>query len=102
MEVVMKIKLKNPDILEAFLWTGGPEQIEDPWWIVEAISKGRAFFTKEGTPEVKMYLMRDDDGIPLPAKLGDYIVNNGGNIFPLSPDDFNKTFEPDFEEKDSK
>jgi len=31
---------KKPIIIEAFLWTGGPDQIEDPVWAVDAIKSG--------------------------------------------------------------
>ena len=30
---------KKPVVIEAFQWTGGPEQEDDPEWIIEAIKK---------------------------------------------------------------
>ena len=28
---------KKPVVIEAFKWTGGQDQIEDPQWIIDAI-----------------------------------------------------------------
>lgn len=44
----------KPKIVEAFFWTGGPDQTEDPEWIVEAIKNGDVVFRNKGTPEVEM------------------------------------------------
>ncbi len=39
---------KKPVVIQAFKWTGGIEQLEDPEWIVEEIKKGNVTF--DGTP----------------------------------------------------
>jgi len=38
--IVMAKYREKPVIIDAFQWTGDGWQIEDPWWIVEAISDG--------------------------------------------------------------
>lgn len=35
---------KKPVVIEAFRWTGGPDQEEDPVWFLEAMMDGRVFF----------------------------------------------------------
>ena len=42
-ENAMKYR-KKPVEIEAFQWTGGPDQEEDPEWIIEAIKRGYAWF----------------------------------------------------------
>lgn len=39
----MKYSNVEEGILEAILWTGGPEQSEDPNWLVRAIESGFEF-----------------------------------------------------------
>ena len=43
---------KKPVVIEAFQWTGGPEQEDDPEWIIEAIKSKVAWFENAGTPDV--------------------------------------------------
>jgi len=47
---------KKPVVIEAFKWTGGPDQEEDPVWIVEAIKKGEVSFRNIGCPDVQCYI----------------------------------------------
>ena len=35
---------KKPVVIEAFKWTGGPAQLEDPEWIVDAIKRQEVWF----------------------------------------------------------
>lgn len=45
----MSLYRKLPVTIEAFQWTGGHDQIEDPIWCVEAIKSGKiTFATKLG------------------------------------------------------
>ena len=39
---------KKPVVVEAFKWTGGPDQESDPEWIVEAIRGGVVHFENIG------------------------------------------------------
>ena len=47
---------KKPVVIEAFQWTGGPEQEDDPEWIIEAIKSKVAWFENAGTPDVKFMI----------------------------------------------
>ena len=78
---------KKPMVIEAFRWTGGPDQEEDPIWAVEAVASGamtfgagRAFIqTLEGRME---------------ASSGDWIIRGvKGEIYPCKPDIFAATYE---------
>lgn len=84
---------KKPVEVEAFCWTGGPDQAEDPEWIVEAIKRHDIYFPKSGTPDVKMCI-RTLEGT-MTADIGDYIIQGiNGEIYPCKPDIFIKTYEP--------
>lgn len=84
---------KKPVVIEAFQWTGGPEQEEDPEWIVRAIKNGVAWFENEGTPEV-IFMIQTLEGVH-EASVGDYIIHGiAGEIYPCKPDIFQATYEP--------
>lgn len=40
----MSLYKERAKTVEAFRWTGGPDQTEDPEWIVEAIKAGKITF----------------------------------------------------------
>lgn len=78
---------KIPLVIEAFIWTGGPDQEEDPEWIVEAIRQKRVRFAGSfmtiDTPEGTMV-----------ADPGDYIIKGiKGEIYPCKPDIFEASYE---------
>lgn len=84
---------KKPVVIEAFLWTGGPEQTEDPEWYIQAIREGTVRFKDERTPNVKM-LIDTLEGTH-EANQGDYIIRGvKGEIYPCKPDIFHMTYEP--------
>lgn len=56
-----------------FQWTGDEKQTEDPEWIVNLIEKRRASIDGEGL-EIKLLLFREDEGPPLVAEPGDFVV----------------------------
>lgn len=88
----MKYK-KKPVIIDAFQWTGGPEQEDDPEWILNAINIGAAWFENPGTDNVKL-MIRTLEGIH-EATVGDYIIRGiKGEIYPCKPDIFLATYEP--------
>ena len=60
------------ETVEAFKWTGGPEQQEDPEWIIAAILAGNAWFENEGSPDVE-FIINTPRGIQRGA-VGDYII----------------------------
>jgi hypothetical protein len=78
---------KKPIIIEAFKWTGGPDQTEDPVWIIEAIKTGNVFFD-DCTMKIKTL-----EGI-MTANIGDWIIQGvNSEIYPCKPDIFEKTYE---------
>lgn len=84
---------KKPVVIEAFRWTGGPDQTEDPVWVVEAIGAGTVTFENVGTPQVKL-LIRTLEGV-MRADQGDWIIKGvSGELYPCKPDIFDKTYEP--------
>ncbi|HLP41242.1 MAG TPA: hypothetical protein VK465_07020 [Fibrobacteria bacterium] len=81
---------KKPVVIEAFKWTGGPDQEEDPEWMTEAMKAGAVRFnplgecleidTLEGTHR---------------ASFGDWIIRGiKGELYPCKPDIFAATYEP--------
>lgn len=61
--------------VEAFKWTGGQDQLEDPIWIVEAIKSGQV--TAGETLEIKSSTNSD---YTWSAQVGDYAVRNSEGI----------------------
>ena len=79
---------KKPLIIQAFKWTGGPDQTEDPVWIVDAIKDGRANFTPEG----RFYIDTLEGNMFVSP--GDYIIMGiNGEIYPCKPDIFEKSYD---------
>jgi hypothetical protein len=79
---------KLPVVVDAFKWTGGPDQEEDPEWIIEAIRKDDVWFY-EGH-----MVIRTLEGDHF-ARVGDYIIRGiHGEIYPCKPDIFLATYEP--------
>ena len=84
---------KKPVVIEAFKWTGGPDQTEDPVWIIEAIKAGTVRFENQGTPNVAL-LIDTLEGTHK-ANQGDYIIQGiKGELYPCKPDIFEATYEP--------
>lgn len=83
---------KKPVIIEAFRWTGGPDQTEDPDWICDAMRSGSVRFDNPGTPEVTL-LIDTLEGTHR-ANQGDYIIQGiKGELHPCKPDIFEATYE---------
>lgn len=78
---------KKPVVIDAFKWTGGPDQIEDPEWIVSRMKMGQVSFA-DGRMFIKTL-----EGI-MEAQPGDYIIRGiKGEIYPCKPDIFEATYE---------
>ena len=79
---------KKPVEVEAFRWTGGQDQTEDPAWFVEAF--------KAGVVSVRCpYLYIDTLEGTHTANPGDYIIRGvKGELYPCKPDIFRATYEP--------
>lgn len=83
---------KKPIVIEAFQWTGGPDQAEDPVWACDAVRSGKIFFENSGTPDVVLKI-RTLEGI-MTASQGDFIIQGvQGEIYPCKSDIFEKTYE---------
>ena len=84
---------KKPVVIEAFRWTGGHEQIEEPNWIIEAIKNGTVWFNHVGTEYVNMVIKTlEGDHI---ASRGNYIIKGvQGELYPCKPDIFEQTYDP--------
>lgn len=83
---------KKPVVIEAFKWTGGHDQEEDPVWIVEAIKKEEVWFKNVGTPNVQCCI-ETLEGTMI-ASVGDYIIKGvKGEIYPCKPDIFEATYD---------
>lgn len=82
---------KKPVVIDAFQWTGGPDQTEDPEWIVEAIREGYVwFYTEERGTFMQIETL---EGV-MQASSGDYIIKGvKGEIYPCKPDIFEATYE---------
>lgn len=84
---------KKPVIIDAFLWTGDEEQIEDPAWICEAIKSGKVWFSNVGTPQVVLEIATMEG--TMCGRRGDWIIRGvKGEIYPCKPDIFEMTYEP--------
>ena len=83
---------KKPVVIEAFLWTGGPDQAEDPTWIVDKIKSGDVLVDRdgEGVPFLNIFTLEGT----MAAEIGDYIIKGvEGEIYPCKPGIFKKTYE---------
>ncbi|MCO7125104.1 hypothetical protein NIE88_04860 [Sporolactobacillus shoreicorticis] len=78
---------KKPVVIEAFKWTGEPDQIEDPEWIIKAFKTGVAYFEDE---VFKIHTLEGDHTV----SPGDYVIKGiSGELYPCKPDIFQKTYE---------
>lgn len=88
----MSLFRKKPVVIEAFKWTGGPDQTEDPEWACEELRAGTMRFEDIGTSEVT--LMIDTLEGTHRANRGDYIIKGvNGELYPCKPDIFEMTYE---------
>lgn len=93
LENQMNLKFrKKPVVIEAFQWTGGPNQPEDPVWACEAIRAGSVRFENVGTPDAAL-LIDTLEGTHR-ANQGDWIIRGvKGELYPCKPDIFEATYE---------
>lgn len=83
---------KKPVVVNAFKWTGGHDQEEDPAWVVEAIKNDVIRFAEKGDKDVVMKI-KTLEGV-MTARQGDYIIRGiQGEIYPCKPDIFESTYE---------
>ena len=83
---------KLPVVIEAFKWTGGPDQTEDPEWIIDAIKAGTVRFDADRTADVTL-LIDTLEGTHR-ANQGDYVIQGiKGELYPCKPEIFEATYE---------
>lgn len=81
---------KKPVVIEAFRWTGDPDQEEDPVWIKEAINQGKVYYQGGDSP----YLTIETLEGAMRASVGDWVIRGiKGEIYPCKPDIFAATYE---------
>lgn len=85
---------KKPVIIEAFKWTGGPDQEDDPQWMIDAIKDGTVYFERCASDNhVKCMVIETLEGDHR-ASFGDYLIQGvKGEIYPCKPDIFELTYE---------
>lgn len=91
---------KKPVVIDAFRWTGGEDQIEDPPWIVEALKsrmceilENECWYAGKKSHRICMAI-KTLEGIHY-ALPGDYIIRGiQGELYPCKPDIFEQTYEP--------
>lgn len=84
---------KKPVEVEAFRWTGGIDQTEDPEWIVEAIKDGRVAVRPGNYKRPPYMVIQTLEGSHI-AQPGDYIIRGvAGELYPCKPGIFERTYE---------
>lgn len=82
---------EKPVVIEAFRWTGGMDQADDPLWIVEMLKDGRASIIP-GTNTCYLDI-KTPEGV-VTAYRGNWIIKDGkGKVYPCRDDEFRKTYE---------
>lgn len=84
---------KKPIIVDAFRWTGGIDQTEDPEWIIDALKakpcKARIIQPKD---EIMLEIFTLEGRMC--ANIGDYVIKGvKDEIYPCKPDIFKATYE---------
>lgn len=78
---------KKPVTIEAFRWTGGPDQEEDPIWICDAIRDGIVQFVEAGFMSI-----HTTEGV-MNASPGDWIIRGvEGELYPCRDSVFQATY----------
>ena len=83
---------KKPVVIEAFQWTGGHDQTEDPDWAIAALRSGRIYFENPGSHCCRL-MIKTLEGT-MAANQGDWIIQGvTGELYPCKPDIFEQTYE---------
>ena len=89
---------KKPVVIEAFRWTGGPDQEEDPVWFLEAMMDGRAFFgvySGSTSEKDRVGIFINTLGGPHEASPGDWIIKGvEGELYLCKDSVFTATYDP--------
>jgi len=88
----MALYRKKPIVVEAFQWTGGTDQIEDPEWFADAIKESIVFFGVRNDGQRHMFI--DCFGGAIQVNPGDFVIKYENDmIVPCSPDEFKDIYE---------
>lgn len=81
------------ELIDAFIWTGGPDQDEDPEWICAEIKEGRAWVDKHPTKNYRcLYLYKHTGAVY--AEPTDYVVKTANGKFDaLTREEFKAKYE---------
>ena len=83
---------KKPVVIEAFKWTGGVDQTEDPDWAIDAIKNGIIIFKSQGTKDCCLLISTLEGDMT--ASKGDWIIKGvQGEFYPCKPDIFEATYD---------
>ena len=83
---------KKPVVIEAFKWTGGFDQKEDPEWIINAMREKIVFPHYPSFEKIELHI-KTLEGV-MTATVGDFIIKGvAGEIYPCKPDIFEATYE---------
>lgn len=83
---------KRPNEVEAFLWTSGPDQTEDPEWFQEAVKTGKANIQTYLTLKPQMRVKTGGGDIIINPPM--WIVQDvRGEIYPCAVDVFEQTYD---------
>ena len=89
----LNMKYQITDTVDAFKWTAGQDQTEDPEWIIEALKKESVRIVCTGTSKVQLHI-DTPTGTEI-ATPGDYIVKGvKGVIYPCKSVYFEHAYSP--------
>lgn len=89
----MSIFIRKLSKIEAFVWTGGPDQTEDPEWAIQAIRDKVIFFSKDDEDNT-ILCIKTKVGL-LVAEQGDYITKEeDSSISTYNKKLFEQLYEP--------
>jgi hypothetical protein len=82
---------KKPVEIEAFEWTGGPDQTEDPQWIVDAMKLGENEVGGVWIADGNLHIMTLEG--TMRADVGDFIIKGiAGEMYPCKPEIFHASY----------
>jgi hypothetical protein len=97
--VAAYIQISNRERVDAFRWTGGPDQEEDPAWIVRAIrtdlGKPNSARITSPAPGKAVMTLYDFEASVVTVHPGDWLVHaEGKGVHRCSPFYFHELFKP--------
>jgi len=78
--------------VDAFLWTGGQDQTEDPEWFNRLLEEDKALILGPGSSAVSLLLR----GMPTPVRPPLWVVKDGSKVRGFSEEEFHERFMPVF------